>query len=441
MVVYHHLASQSMSRKWSPLTSANESPPGGLFGPQQRWDNVSESSDNSLRTATGKHSQLGQHTNQYHPPQGYGYPPAHQPFPGAPPIYQHHPFNMTPSSQPTTSASQRYPSYRTTWAMIWPPPRWIWWVSNVRLYAVYRTRAIISSCTEIASRITGKQCSHLANMIQLYYSTRTAFRWTWETPHYHPNEMIPAPSGTAEDWWHEDRGLPHVASDVVHWLWYWWCERRFVGHGQCREQTPNQPEANWILLGEICPQDGASQPQCIQWVEEGRGSWVSRAKASVHFLGADSFEIASQWTPDQPNVNWSGSNTQSSQTLRATSPVLLGTSRCSQTPLELSKVLSDFARAFSGAHESTCSYGGAFRMLRDLTYRIVKFWSFWDLCADLWETSRAAETAAQLCGRLQERPRPLLSTAGDLVPFPHSSGSYITPRHFVFVTVTRFATS
>jgi len=65
----------------------------------------------------------------------------------------------------------------------------------------------------------------------------------------------------------------------------------------------------------------------------------------------------------QHNVIRSGSHTQSSQTLRATSPVLLNTSRRSQTPLELSKVLSDTARAFSGAPGSTCSYGGAFRML------------------------------------------------------------------------------
>jgi len=95
------------------------------------------------------------------------------------------------------------------------------------------------------------------------------------------------------------------------------------------------------------------------------------------------------------NVNRSGSNMQSSQTLWATSPVLLSTSRSSQTPLEISNVLSDSARAFSGVPESTCRCGGAFRMLRDLTYMIVKFWSSWDLCAALQETSRAAETAAQ----------------------------------------------
>jgi len=88
----------------------------------------------------------------------------------------------------------------------------------------------------------------------------------------------------------------------------------------------------------------------------------------------------------QQNVNWTGSHAQSCQTLWATSPVLLYTSRCSQTPLELSKVLWDCARAFSSAPESTWSYGGAFRMLRDLTYRIVKFWSSWNPCTALQET-------------------------------------------------------
>jgi len=87
----------------------------------------------------------------------------------------------------------------------------------------------------------------------------------------------------------------------------------------------------------------------------------------------------------QQDIYRSGSHMQTSQTLRSTSPVLLSTSRCSQAPLELSKVLSDSARAFSGAPESTCSYGGAFRMLRNLTYRLVKFWSSWHLCAALRE--------------------------------------------------------
>jgi len=77
----------------------------------------------------------------------------------------------------------------------------------------------------------------------------------------------------------------------------------------------------------------------------------------------------------QQNVDRPGSHMQTSQTPRVHSPVLPSTSRCFQPPLELCKVLSDSASAFSGASESTCSYGGVFRMLRDLTIRIVKCWS------------------------------------------------------------------
>ena len=71
------------------------------------------------------------------------------------------------------------------------------------------------------------------------------------------------------------------------------------------------------------------------------------------------------------------------------------------------------------------------RCIQDAPSRIVKFRSSWDLCADLQETSREAETAAQLCGILRERPRPLRSSAGDSMLYYHSSGSYITTTHFV----------
>jgi hypothetical protein len=107
------------------------------------------------------------------------------------------------------------------------------------------------------------------------------------------------------------------------------------------------------------------QSHVFEWVRD----WV-RVVAALH----------------QQNVNRSGSHTQTSQTLLQTSPALPSNSRCSQAPLELHKVLSDSARVVSGAPESTCSYGGAFRMPRDVTYRIVKFWSCRDLCAGLRET-------------------------------------------------------
>jgi len=67
-------------------------------------------------------------------------------------------------------------------------------------------------------------------------------------------------------------------------------------------------------------------------------------------------------------------NKQTSQALRSTSLVHLSDSRRSQSPLKLSKVLSDAARAFSGAPESTCSCGGAFKMLQNLTYPFAGNW-------------------------------------------------------------------
>jgi len=90
-------------------------PPGGLFGSEQHGDANSESLDTSSRHATRKDSQLGKHSSQYHPPQGYGYPPPQQPSPGAPQFYHQFPFNMTHSLQPTSSASQQYRSYGPLW--------------------------------------------------------------------------------------------------------------------------------------------------------------------------------------------------------------------------------------------------------------------------------------------------------------------------------------
>jgi len=66
---------------------------------------------------------------------------------------------------------------------------------------------------------------------------------------------------------------------------------------------------------------------------------------------------------------------QTSQTYRSTSPVLSIIPIHCHTPLERTNVLSDDARAFSGVPDSTCSYGGAFKMLQCLTDMIVKFWS------------------------------------------------------------------
>jgi len=100
------------------------------------------------------------------------------------------------------------------------------------------------------------------------------------------------------------------------------------------------------------------------------------------------------------NVNGSRSHMQTFQTHQSTTPVLLNLSRRSHPPLELSKILSDSARAFPCAPESTYSDKGTLRMEQDLTYRIVKFWSSWNLYVGQRETSRAAETSVQLWRRL-----------------------------------------
>ena len=110
-------------------------PPGGLFGLQQRGDDNSEPPDKSSPHATCKDSQSGKHTDQYHPLQGYGYPPSQQPFPGALQFYHQSAFNMTLRSQSTSGASQQYPSYRLPWrgydlhqggyggSQMFPPPQ------------------------------------------------------------------------------------------------------------------------------------------------------------------------------------------------------------------------------------------------------------------------------------------------------------------------------
>jgi len=79
----------------------------------------------------------------------------------------------------------------------------------------------------------------------------------------------------------------------------------------------------------------------------------------------------------------------------------LSTSRCFQPPLELCKLLLNSARASSHAPESTCTDGEVFRTLRYVTTTIVKFSRYWDLCAGLRKTTRAAETSAVVCIGIQ----------------------------------------
>ena len=54
------------------------------------------------------------------------------------------------------------------------------------------------------------------------------------------------------------------------------------------------------------------------------------------------------------------------------------------------------------------------RWIQNALSRIVRFWSSCDLCADLVEISRAAETAAQDCPSLWEQLKPLRNLCGRL---------------------------
>jgi hypothetical protein len=87
----------------------------------------------------------------------------------------------------------------------------------------------------------------------------------------------------------------------------------------------------------------------------------------------------------------------------------------------------------------TRSYKGTYRMLRDLTSRIVKFWSSWDPCTGQQKNSWAPETSAQACGRLHAPLRPLHNLSSRLGTI-FSQPQVILFIIFVFVTVTRFDT-
>ena len=113
-----------------------------------------------------------------------------------------------------------------------------------------------------------------------------------------------------------------------------------------------------------------------------------------------SFSLRFQLYLHQQYVNFSGTYMETSMTNRSTSHVLRRTSRFFQTPLALGNLLPDAARVFAGASECTCGIGGELRFLRELMYRRHKLWSCWYLSTGIWESWRAAGTAAQLCVNL-----------------------------------------
>jgi hypothetical protein len=99
----------------SPPKTTNMAPLGGLFGSQLRPDDNVGVSDINAANTPSKYAQFGQHTNQIHPLPGYCYLSSQPPFPGALQFYHHALFNMTPSFQPSTVATQGYQSYGPPW--------------------------------------------------------------------------------------------------------------------------------------------------------------------------------------------------------------------------------------------------------------------------------------------------------------------------------------
>jgi hypothetical protein len=107
-----------MSTNGSLPKTTNMAPTSGLFGsPQRREDNVG-ASDSNAETPPSKGTEFGQPANQFHPPPPalwYSYPPSQPPFPGTPQFCHQAPFNMTPSSQPSSVATKGYSSYGPSW--------------------------------------------------------------------------------------------------------------------------------------------------------------------------------------------------------------------------------------------------------------------------------------------------------------------------------------
>jgi len=95
----------------SPLKKTNMAPTGWLFRSQHRQVDNLAALDNTAGNTLSKDTQFGQLMNPIHSPLGYSDPPLQLPFPGDPQFYHHAHFNVTPSSQPSTTATQGYPSY------------------------------------------------------------------------------------------------------------------------------------------------------------------------------------------------------------------------------------------------------------------------------------------------------------------------------------------
>jgi len=260
--------SHTMSTNGSPLKTTNMAPTSGLFGSQQRPEDNVGVSDNHAGNTPIKDTQFGQSANQFRPPQpppappppapGYSYLPSQPPFSGAPQFYHQALFNMTPSSQPSSGATQGYQSYGPSWQafdfpqggyggpQILPPQQFAGHGSSSpgppRVPQAPAGNNPVIRPTSSASTAPG-QLPGAPGRPRISLPTKRF------QPAAEPHRTDVA--GIAD--------LPQLPEIS---LWPIWCrvwERRFVGHERTRRQSPNQLEANRILLAAICQKDGAAQ--------------------------------------------------------------------------------------------------------------------------------------------------------------------------------------
>jgi len=107
--------SHMMLTNGSPQKATYMAPTGGLFGSQHRPEDNGGASDSNAENTPSKDSQFSPPPNQFHPSLGYSYPPSQAPFPCAPKFYHPAPLNITPSSLPSSAATQEYSRYGPSW--------------------------------------------------------------------------------------------------------------------------------------------------------------------------------------------------------------------------------------------------------------------------------------------------------------------------------------
>lgn len=126
------------------------------------------------------------------------HPPSEQLFASALQFYRYTSFIMTPSSYPSTSASNQFPRYGPLWQEYdLHQSR----NGGSQMFACLSFSGQGALCTGVPYEPTvllGNYTSHSANIIQLY-PCKTSFHYTWETPHYPPNKSILAISRTMEN--------------------------------------------------------------------------------------------------------------------------------------------------------------------------------------------------------------------------------------------------